>query len=443
MVDLQGWLPGKLVWFDKIQVINQSYENIMHSSFKELSDEEILREIREKRLSLYKLEEELKGDYYRSISIRRSYIQTNIDNIPYLDINYYDVINGACGENLVGFIPVPVGIAGPLLIDDIPVWIPLATTEGALTASVNRGCRALRDGFGVKTICYDDGISRGPVLEAPDIAKALEAKIWIESHFSSISDAFNSTSKWLSLKSIKVALGGRLVYLRFKSTTGNAMGMNMISLATQEALNYITNNIPSLKITSLSGNYCIDKKASALNWIEGRGKSVIAEAIITKNAMENVLKVTKEELLQVWKSKNMIGSIMAGGVSGSQNAHAANIVTAIFIATGQDVAQVVESSSCMTLMEESKGNQKDENNEGIYITCTMPSIEVGVIGGGTILPPQKEAIKMIMKSNEPSSERLARVIVAAVLAGEISLLSSLAQGTLVNAHLKHNRSKNK
>lgn len=424
--------------------------------FGNVSNEDILKEIGEKRLSLYGLEEKLR-DYKRSIEIRRKYIQTNVENIPFREIDYYDMINGVCGENIIGFIPVPIGIAGPLLVDDIPIWIPLATTEGALIASINRGCKALERGRGIRTICYDDGITRGPVLEAPNISKALEAKLWIESNFESISKIFNSTSKWISLKRIKVALGGRLIYLRFKATTGNAMGMNMISLASQEAINYITSQLIFLKFTSLSGNYCIDKKASALNWIEGRGKSIIAEATITSNAIKNVLKTTKDELLKVWKSKNLIGSIMAGGISGSQNAHAANIVAAIFIATGQDVAQVIESSSCMTLMEEKNGNDNDRNegendNDGVYITCTMPSIEVGIVGGGTNLPPQKNAIKMILGSREHdendektnrhlSSERLARVVAASVLAGEISLLSSLAQGTLVNAHLKHNRSK--
>jgi len=227
--------------------------------------------------------------------------------------------------------------------------------------------------------------------------------------------------------------------VRFATTTGDAMGMNMISKGTEKALDVMSKYFPEMVVLALSGNYCTDKKPAAINWIEGRGKSVVAEAILPGHVVKSVLKTTPEALCNLNTKKNLVGSAMAGSVGGF-NAHAANILTAIFLATGQDPAQNVESSNCMTLME--------LTNEGkdVLVTITMPCIEVGTVGGGTVLAPQQSVLAMLgVKGAHPTvpgrnAQQLARIIAAAVMAGELSLLSALAAGHLVRAHLVHNRS---
>jgi len=178
------------------------------------------------------------------------------------------------------------------------------------------------------------------------------------------------------------------------------------------------------------------KKASAINWIEGRGKSVIVEATIPKDVVRTTLKTDVKTIVRVNIDKNLIGSAVAGSIGGF-NAHAANIVTAVFLATGQDPAQNVESSSCMTLMEETE-------NGDLWISCTMPSIEVGTVGGGTGLPAQRACLKVIGcqgggMTPGANSRQLAHVVASATMAGELSLMAALSANTLVQAHMQHNR----
>ena len=216
------------------------------------------------------------------------------------------------------------------------------------------------------------------------------------------------------------------------------MGMNMISKAVKASLNLLTDYFPKMETISISGNYCTDKKPSAINWIEGRGKSVTCEAVIPAAVVKKTLKTSTAALVELNVSKNLIGSAMAGSIGG-QNAHAANITAAIFIATGQDPAQVVESSTCITLMEGVGQNQED-----LYVSCTMPSIECATVGGGTNLPNQKACLKMLGIAGSgvvPGShaKQLARVVCGAVMAGELSLMSALAAKHLVSAHMQYNR----
>jgi len=218
------------------------------------------------------------------------------------------------------------------------------------------------------------------------------------------------------------------------------MGMNMLSKATEFAIQRMLDVFPDMEVVSLSGNFCTDNKPAAVNWVEGRGKSVVAEAILPAHIIKSVLKTSTSALVDLNISKNLVGSAMAGSIGGF-NAHAANIITAIYIATGQDAAQTVGSSNCITLME-----PWGEKGEDLYITCSMPSIEVGTVGGGTILPAQSSCLEMLgVKGPHPTNPganaaQLARVVCATVLAGELSLMSALAAGHLVRSHLKHNRS---
>jgi hydroxymethylglutaryl-CoA reductase (NADPH) len=359
--------------------------------------------------------------------------------IPMKDYNYSEVI-GACCENVIGYIPLPLGVAGPLKIDGTLYPIPMATAEGTLVASTSRGCKALNAGGGVTTVLTKDGMTRGPAIEFPSIVDAAACRAWIEGEgYQIIKDAFESTSRFAKLQSLKCAMAGRTLYVRFATSTGDAMGMNMISKGTEKGLEVLGAKFPMAVVLALSGNYCTDKKPAAINWIEGRGKSVVAEAVIPGKIVESVLKTTVAGLCNVNIKKNLIGSAMAGSIGGF-NAHAANILTAVYLATGQDPAQNVESSQCMTLMEPTN------DGKDLLVSVTMPCIEVGTVGGGTGLAPQRAVLDLLgirgAHPTEPgeNARRLARIVAAAVMAGELSLMAALAAGHLVRAHLAHNRS---
>lgn len=272
--------------------------------------------------------------------------------LPYEDYNYENV-HGACCENVVGYMPIPVGVAGPMIIDGQHYYIPMATTEGVLVASTNRGCKAINAAGGAVTVLTGDGMTRGPCVSFQTLPRAGAAKIWLDSEEGQkvMKRAFNSTSHFARLQTMKTSMAGTYLYIRFKTTTGDAMGMNMISKGVECALNVMMeeSGFEDMSIISVSGNFCTDKKPAAINWIDGRGKSVVAEAIIPGSVVRSVLKSDVNALVELNTSKNLIGSAMAGSIGGF-NAHAANIVTAIFLATGQDPAQNVGSSNCITVM---------------------------------------------------------------------------------------------
>ena len=272
-------------------------------------------------------------------------------DVPMYNYDYSRVM-GACCENVIGYMPIPLGIAGPLKIDGESYHIPMATAEGTLVASTSRGCKALNAGGGVTTVLTYDGMTRGPAIDFPNIQQAAAAKLWIESPegYAIIKESFESTSRFAKLQNIKCGMAGRTLFVRFATRTGDAMGMNMISKATEKALETLGKEFPGAVVLALSGNYCTDKKPAAINWIEGRGKSIVAEAVVPGKVVKTVLKTTVEALCNLNTKKNLVGSAMAGSIGGF-NAHAANILTAVFLATGQDPAQNVESSMCMTLME--------------------------------------------------------------------------------------------
>ena len=303
------------------------------------------------------------GSLTRAVKIRRALVsrtpatsQTSTllqsSKLPYTDYNYENV-HGACCENVIGYMPLPVGVAGPLIIDGQHYYIPMATTEGVLVASTNRGCKAINAAGGATTVLTGDGMTRGPCVGFQTLARAGAAKLWLDSEEGqkTMKKAFNSTSRFARLQSMKTAMAGTYLYIRFKTTTGDAMGMNMISKGVECALKVMAteSGFEDMAIISVSGNYCTDKKPAAINWIDGRGKSVVAESIIPGEVVRSVLKSDVNALVELNTSKNFIGSAMAGSIGGF-NAHAANIVTAIFLATGQDPAQNVESSNCITVM---------------------------------------------------------------------------------------------
>lgn len=417
--------------------------------WKSMSNDEIIGEMKSGKLSFYGIEDALRPDFDRAVHIRREYVKQyvsprkdaeekkhGLDLVPFENCNWDQVVGQSC-ENIIGYIRVPVGLAGPILINGEEFPIPMATTEGALVASTHRGARAISKCGGCTVVLTNEGMTRAPVVEVPNLETAAALKKFCDDKFPEIKKAFESTTRFGRLLNLKVALSGRKVFLRFRAFTGDAMGMNMVTKGVDASLKYISETFPQMQVLALSGNYCTDKKPSAINWIEGRGKSVVAEAVISKSVVETTLKTTVDALVNLNIDKNLIGSAMAGSLGGF-NAQAANVVAAVFLACGQDPAQVVESSTCITTMS------KLENGD-LLIGVAMPSIEVGTVGGGTGLDPQHGCLSLIgcegsNKANPgANSSQLAKVVAAGVLSAELSLMAGLAAGHLLRAHMALNR----
>lgn len=409
-----------------------------------LSDEEVVMLVEQSHISLHRLEIVL-GDPLRGVRLRRRVVgnrfqtEVAVKQLPYLNYDYSKVLN-ACCENVIGYIGVPVGYAGPLVVDGKAYMIPMATTEGALVASTNRGAKAIGT-RGVISVVEDVGMTRAPAVKLPNVVRAHECRQWIDNkeNYEMIKEAFDSTSRFARLQEIHIGVDGATLYLRFRATTGDAMGMNMVSKGAENALKLLKNYFPDMEVISLSGNYCSDKKAAAINWIKGRGKRVVCETTISSENLRTVFKTDAKTLARCNKIKNLSGSALAGSIGGN-NAHAANMVTAIYIATGQDPAQNVTSSNCSTNMEVC-----GENGEDLYVTCTMPSLEVGTVGGGTVLTGQGACLDILGVKGAgtipaENSARLASLICATVLAGELSLMAALVNSDLVKSHMRHNRS---
>ncbi|CAO2040945.1 unnamed protein product [Urochloa humidicola] len=409
---------------------------------EEADDEEIVAAVVSGALPSHHLESRL-GDCRRAARLRREALRRltgrGVEGLP-LDGMDYQAVLGQCCEMPVGYVQVPVGVAGPLLLDGRHYHVPMATTEGCLVASVNRGCRAIAASGGAASVLLRDAMSRAPVVRLPSAKRAAELKSFVEAaaNFETLAAVFNRSSRFGRLQGIQCALAGRNLYIRFTCSTGDAMGMNMVSKGVENVLGYLRNDFPDMDFISLSGNYCSDKKATAVNWIEGRGKSVVCEATIKGGVVQSVLKTTVQTFVELNIIKNLAGSAVAGALGGF-NAHASNIVTALFIATGQDPAQNVESSQCITMLEA-------VNDGDLHISVTMPSIEVGTIGGGTCLASQAACLNLLgvrgpnRDSPGANAKLLASIVAGSVLAGELSLLAALAAGQLVQNHMKYNRS---
>jgi len=404
------------------------------------ASDDTVQQVLSGKLALHQLETHL-GDADKAVQVRRTVLQETgvvLQDIPTENFDFAKVHGVNC-EAVIGYMPLPVGVVGPFKVDGTMVHVPLATTEGALVASTQRGCKALNSS-GVSTMVLKDGMTRAPLLQFPTAMLAGAFVKWVHdpANMPRMSAAFSTTTRFGKLTEVHAQLAGRQVFLRLVCFTGDAMGMNMVGKGSSAVLADLKETFPQMEVLSLSGNFCADKKAAAVNWIEGRGKSVVAEAVIPGHVVKAVLKTSVERIAYINIHKNLVGSAMAGAVGG-YNAHAANIVAALFIATGQDPAQVVDSSMCMTLME--------PINDGadLHVSCTMPCIEVGTIGGGTHLGPQSACLSMLNVQGSDSTQpglnaaSLARIVCAAVLAGETSLMAALASGDLIKSHMKLNR----
>lgn len=331
-------------------------------------------------------------------------------------------------ENMIGAAQIPLGIAGPLRVNGEyakgDFLLPLATTEGALIASLSRGCKAVVESGGAFVSLQQAGQTRGPVFFVPSQKERKQARIWITKNKEQLQTVAQKTSLHLHLKEILTREVGQYLFVRFSFDTEDAMGMNMVTIAAEAIAQEIEKETRA-QCLSVAGNFDIDKKPAWLNFIENRGYVVRAEAVIKKEVLQTVLKTSAEALFEVWLAKCMVGSAMSGSMG--FNAHFANIIAALFLATGQDPAHVVEGSMGITTAKVLAGGD-------LYFAVYLPALMVGTVGGGTNLATQHEALEILGVAGEGNVEKFAEIIGGAVLAGELSLLASLAEGSLGKAH---------
>jgi len=338
-------------------------------------------------------------------------------------------------ENFMGVAQVPIGVAGPLRIHgehaNGDFYIPLATTEGSLVASYNRGMRLLTENGGVKTTVVEEAMQRAPVFVLEDALRAREFGRWLEEHFEPIKEAAEATTNFGKLCNVSQFAVGPLRYLRFNYTTGDAAGQNMAGKATLAACEWIQDNYPGKLRYFLSGNVDTDKKHSHLNTLLTRGKRVVAEAVIRREVLHDLLQLDAKYLF--WTRQiQMAGAFVAG--SSNNGAHAANGLAALFIATGQDVATIAESHAAITYSQYLEGGD-------YYWSITLPSLIVGTCGGGTGLATQRQCLEMLGCYGQGKAKKLAEICAAVVLAGEISLAAAMVNGEWVAAHERLGRNR--
>jgi hydroxymethylglutaryl-CoA reductase (NADPH) len=314
-------------------------------------------------------------------------------------------------------------------------YVPLATTEGALVASVNRGCGAVTRAGGADVRILRNGMTRAPVFSARDVLHAKAVKDFVDGNREALAAAAAETTSHGELTGAMTFVTGTTVHVRLEFDTKDAMGMNMVTIASERIADLIEERTGA-RLVALSGNLCTDKKPAAVNGILGRGKTVVAGVKLPGALVSEVFKTDGRTIAEVNYRKNLVGSARAGSLG--YNAHAANVIAALFIACGQDAAHVVEGSGTFTTVEEQEG--------GVYVSVTIPALQIGTIGGGTALETQRECLSLlgVAGGGTPpgaNAGRFAEIAACAVLAGELSLLGALGAGHLARAHRALGRGK--
>lgn len=339
-------------------------------------------------------------------------------------------------ENFVGVAQVPIGLAGPLLVNGEHAQgdflVPLATTEGTLVASYNRGMKLCREAGGATTTLLDDRMQRAPVFSFESAREARAFGEWLDAHFVEVVAAAEATTTTGRLIEIQKFSVSKLLYTRFNYTTGDAAGQNMTGKATFAACAWIKQNYPGELHFLLEGQFATDKKTSVVNMLHTRGKRVVAEITLPAAVVEKHMNVTTDKLFNA-RMRGQLGSIMS--VTNNNGLHSANGITALFIATGQDAANVAESSALY-------GFSELLPNGDFYASVTLPSLIVATYGGGTGLATQRECLEMLGCYGSGGVGKLAEIVAATVLAGELSLGSAVVAEEWVRAHddLGRNRS---
>lgn len=340
--------------------------------------------------------------------------------------------------------PLPMQVVGPVKIIskevNEEVYLPLVTLESPVWPTTNRGARVCTHAGGLRATIVDERMTRSVLLEADSAAQLFEAYLSISKQKTDLQAVINETSRFAKLIDMHAQIVGSLLYLRFELLTGDAAGHNMVTLASDRMLEWLLAQYPQLRYVSISGNYCIDKKVSAVNGILGRGKNVVAEVTIPHALCRRFLKTTPEQIVDLNTKKNLLGSIVAGSLR-SANAHFANMLLAFYLATGQDAANIVEGSQGIVYAE----LRPEENAPpSLYFSVTLPNLIVGTVGSGKTLDFVYDNLKLLgcLEKREPgqNARRLAIIAAATVLCGELSLLAAQTNpGELMRSHVKLER----
>ena len=331
----------------------------------------------------------------------------------------------------------PVKITGPQLNENVNV--PLATFEVPLWPSTSRGARVSRETEGIHTVIIDERMTRSVIFETLHAKQASDIAQDIQSCKQAINEVIIKSSRFIKLLDIHYQIIGNLLYVRLEFSTGDAAGHNMTTKAADYFMTWALEKYPSLQYVSISGNYCADKKVSAVNGILGRGKYVVSEITIPREVCFRILKTEPEKIVKLNIEKNLLGSMLAGGLR-SANAHFANILLAIYLATGQDAANIIEGSQGFV--------HATLRDEALYFSVTLPNIIIGTVGNSKNLDFVRKNLEMLgcLKKRNPgeNARRLAAIIAATVLCGELSLLAALTHpGELIKSHVVLERKQKK
>ncbi|MGS2804862.1 hydroxymethylglutaryl-CoA reductase [Nocardia sp. MW-W600-9] len=343
--------------------------------------------------------------------------------------------------NDMSYAAVPLQWVGPLRITgnvvDDAVDVPLATYETPLWPSVGRGARiSTLAERGIVSTLIDERMTRSILLEADDAYTALTAVRQLKDRFAELQEVVTGSSRFARLIDLHHQINGNLLFLRFEFSTGDASGHNMATLASDHLMDHILTTVSGVRYGSISGNYCTDKKATAVNGILGRGKNVVTELLIPREVVQQRLHTTARQVVELNIRKNLIGTLLAGGIR-SANAHYANMLLAFYLATGQDAANIVEGSQGVTHAEDRDGD--------LYFSCTLPNLIVGTVGNGKHAGFVDENLERLgcREDREPgeNARRLAVIAAATVLCGELSLMAAQTnRGELMRAHTQFERS---
>lgn len=337
-------------------------------------------------------------------------------------------------ENFIGFAQIPIGLAGPLLLNGSAGtsehWVPMATTEGALVASYNRGIRAgsMSGGFTARTI--SNAVQRSPYFEFDTLLKALEFSKWIKTIESTFQKSVRQVSRFAELKKVDILHEGNGVHLTFSFETGAAAGQNMVTIVTDHLMKEVLDLAPHKpNLFYIDANMSGDKKATFSSLANVRGRKAISELMLSKSVIEKVLKSSAEKLAKLWRT-GTLGALQTGAAGNP--AHISNALTAIFIACGQDVACIAEAAVGTSRVEA-------RPNGDLYASMTLPNLIVGNVGGGTGLPTQKEALELMDCSSPADVDKFAEICCSVALAGELSIGAAIAGGSFASAHKAHGR----
>jgi len=362
------------------------------------------------------------------------YSDTSLDHLTHYSFDPHTTEGNV--ENFTGVAQIPIGFAGPLTVngehasDDF--LLPMATSEGTLVASYNRGVKVCNLSGGVKTTVVDDRMQRAPVFVFDNAREARDFTHWVDDHMDEIRTEAESTSSVAKLLEIDQYLSNSFAYLRFNYETGDAAGQNMVGRATFTACGWIIDHYPgTVEHFYLESNFATDKKASQVNVMKTRGKRVTAEATIDRDALIQNMRVEPESLHYHW-NVSTVGAFLSG--ANNNGAHSPNAITAMFIATGQDVANVSESSAGVLYTNLT-------NDGDLYISLTIPSLIVATYGGGTGLPTQRECLEVMNCYGKGKVKKFAEVVAGAALAGELSLGAAISSSDWVSSHETYGRNR--